>query len=386
MTSAVALMMLSLANAPSIEISTIEGRQYSGDFVSADESAWTIDTGEETVAVDQDSILEGRFSSADEPVESAPPHAVVLLDGSRLGTESVELSGETLTVKLTSDPIELPRTAVSSIRLAESPSEVDDAWQELLARDRREDWLVIRKEDKLDFVPGVVTGISSQKVSLLLDGDTVPVPRAKVSGVILRQRNKPKKAAGIVHLAGGNRLAVQSISSDGSSLSAELAAGPEVSLPLSNVRLLDFSAGKLTWLSSLQPRDVDHEFQFIDPAPALKNDRDVWGDPLRIGNRTFPRGVCIRSKTTVQYRLNGDYSRFQALMGIQFGYSGDVHVTISADGQELLSRAVTPEDGEPHPVDLDVTNNFLLEITVDYGEVDNDIGDHLVLADAKLLR
>jgi hypothetical protein len=73
-------------------------------------------------------------------------------------------------------------------------------------------------------------------------------------------------------------------------------------------------------------------------------------------------------------------------MGIQHGYAGDVHVEMSVDGQRLLTRDVTPQDEAPFEVDLDVSGKFVLEILVDYGKVESDIGDHLVLAEARLLK
>lgn len=73
-------------------------------------------------------------------------------------------------------------------------------------------------------------------------------------------------------------------------------------------------------------------------------------------------------------------------MGIQHGYAGDVHVEISADGERLLTQNVSPQDESPFEVDLDVSGKFVLEILVDYGKVESDIGDHLVLAEARLLK
>jgi hypothetical protein len=73
-------------------------------------------------------------------------------------------------------------------------------------------------------------------------------------------------------------------------------------------------------------------------------------------------------------------------MGIQHGYAGDVYVEISADGQKLLAESVSPLDKEPFNVELDVSGKFQLEILVDYGTVESDIGDHLVLAEARLLK
>ncbi|NQV25804.1 MAG: NPCBM/NEW2 domain-containing protein [Rhodopirellula sp.] len=387
MTASALVMLLAMVNAPQVEISTIEGVRHSGTLTSVDAISWKIEVAGKPVEVAMSSILEARLQIKGDAAP-APPHETVLIDGSRIGTSSIALAGETLTISAAAtDVIRIPRVAVGHIRLAESPSSMDEQWAALLERERREDWLVLQKQDKLDFVPGVISTITDQHVNLLLDGDTVPVPRAKVFGVILHQRQADNaKSSGIVELVSGDRLAVRSAISQDANFTLQLAAGPTVVIPMTSVRAFDFSADKLTWLSALKPRDIKHEFRFIDPAAPFKNDRDVWGDELQLGNRTFSRGICLRSKTVVRYRLNGDHSRFVALMGIQHGYAGDVHVEISADGQNLLSQDVTPLDETPFEVDLDISGKFILEILVDYGKVESDIGDHLVLAEARLLK
>ena len=389
MTPSAVMMLLALVNAPQVEVSTIEGTRHSGTLISAATTAWRLEADGKPVEVALTSILEARLQTKG-VTTPASPHETVLVDGSRIGTSSVSLSGQTLRITASeSDTIELPRSAIGNIRLAEAPSSVDDQWAALLERERREDWLVIRKQDKLDFVPGVVSGITDQHVQLLLDGETVPVPREKVFGVVLHQRQTGNsKSSGILELASGDRLAVQSVTSKDMNFELKLAAGPTMTIPMTGVRVVDFSADKLTWLSSLKPRDVKHEFRFIGWAAAVRNDRDSWGGDafLRLGNQTFTRGVCIRSKAVVQYRLNGDYRRFVSQMGIQQDYQGGVHVEILADGQSLLAQPVSWQDKEPFQVDLDVTGKFLLEIRVGYGEDKDDIGDNLVLAEARLLK
>ena len=387
MTASAAMVLLAIVSATPVEISTIDGARHSGTLTSADSNAWKLEVDGKIVDVPLSSMLEARLPSNGEAAPAAP-HETVLTDGSRIGTQTVALAGDKLTIAAAStDSIQLPRSVIENVRLAESPSSVDDQWAALLERERREDWLVLRKQEKLDFVPGVISEINETHVVLLLDGDSVPVPRPKVFGIILRQRQGvTARPGGIIELVSGDRLAVQSVSSQGADFTLQLAAGPSIVVPIQSVKAFDFSADKLTWLSSLKPRDLKHEFRFIDPAAAMKNDQDVWGDELRLGNQTFARGLCIRSKTTVQYRLNGDHSRFVALMGIQQGYAGDVHVEISADGQRLLTQDVTPQDEAPVKVDLNISGKFTLEILVDYGKVESYIGDHLVLAEARLLK
>lgn len=382
------LLLVALTDSPQVEVTTITGKTVSGNLTAADQETWVLAGESGNVEVPASQILDARVRTSDEPAETSAPHEVVLRDGSRIGAATIVIKGDALQV--TSDvlgELSFPRAALSDLRLAESPSAVDDGWIAMVKKERRQDMLVIQKDNKLDFVEGVVGDVNDKEISFLLNGQNVPVPREKVFGLLFRQtETAATRPAGLIESSIGDRLTFQDLTSDGTSLKLKLTSGAEATVALANTRRIDFSFGKLMWLSALKPRDVKHEFRFIDPAKAYENDRDVWGKPLRLGDRTFPRGVCIRSRTRLRYRLDGDYSRFQALMGIQAGYSGDVRIELSLDGQKVLDQAVVPAAEEPTAIDLDVSDKFVLEILVDFGEVESDIGDHLVLANAKLLR
>jgi hypothetical protein len=63
---------------------------------------------------------------------------------------------------------------------------------------------------------------------------------------------------------------------------------------------------------------------------------------------------------------------------------GNVRVLISGDSKALFDGVVKGTDA-PRPLDLDVRGVRDLEILVDYG-AELSIGDHLDLADARLLK
>ena len=63
---------------------------------------------------------------------------------------------------------------------------------------------------------------------------------------------------------------------------------------------------------------------------------------------------------------------------------GNVHVIIRADGKVIFEGDCSLGD-EPRPLDLDVSQVRDLEIFVDFGK-DLDFGDHLDLADARVIR
>jgi hypothetical protein len=246
--------------------------------------------------------------------------------------------------------------------------------------------LVVQKGETLDFVEGTIGDVTESAIVLLLDGEKIEVPREKAFGVIyFRNVEEAARPTGFVELLGGDRLAIRSVEIKDSFASVVLTADVAVGIPLSSIIRFDLSTNKLTWLSSLDPRDVKHEFRFIDPAPTMANDRDVWGEPLKVGKQSFARGVAIRSKTELRYRLNGDFSRLQAWAGIQHGYLGDVRLQLSLDGEKVFDQIVEPKS-DVVLIDLDVANRFNLDVLVDYGSLQSDIGDHLILGNARLLK
>ena len=382
------LLATALADpAVAVEVTTISGPSKSGILISADAGTWTINSDGDDVRIAASEILDVALRHDAAPPATASAIQLRLTDGSRLGAQQIGIADRKATLALTAKrSIEVPADSVLSIRLGVSPSAVDEQWNDLHSRERRQDMLVVLKGEALDFVEGTIGNVTDAAVVLLLDGEQIEVPREKAFGVIYyRKADNASEPTGFVELVGGDRLAVRAISVKDDAATVELTVGAEVQLPLDSISRFDLSTGKLTWLSSLDPRDVKHEFRFIDPAPTMANDRDVWGEPLKIGKQSFARGVAIRSKTELRYRLNGDFSRLQTWVGIQQGYRGDVRLQLSLDGEKVFDQIVEPNSAVV-PIDLDVSNRFNLDVLVDYGSLQSDIGDHLILGNARLLR
>ncbi len=382
------LLATALANpAVTVDVTTIGGPAGTGELTSANATTWTIKVDGSDVSIPTSEILDVALRHDAAPPATASAVQLRLTDGSRLGAQQVGIADRKATLALTPQrSIEVPADSVLSIRFGASPSAVDEQWNTLHSRERRQDMLVVQKGEALDFVEGTIGNVTDAVIVLLLDGEQIEVPREKAFGAIYyRKADSVSEPTGFVELIGGDRLAVRAINLKDDAATVELTAGAEVRLPLDSISRFDLSTGKLTWLSSLDPRDVKHEFRFIDPAPTLANDRDIWGEPLKIGKQSFARGVAIRSKTELRYRLNGDFSRLQTWVGIQQGYRGDVRLQLSLDGEKVFDQIVEP-NSDVVPIDLDVSDRFNLDVLVDYGSLQSDIGDHLILGNARLLR
>jgi alpha-glucosidase len=167
-----------------------------------------------------------------------------------------------------------------------------------------------------------------------------------------------------------------------------LAVAPDVRPDQAAVAALRLTVDtpRRVWLSDLAPASVVEEGAFGVVWPH-RRDRDLDGQPIVLGGEVRAKGLTIHSKATLTWELAGAYVRLLALVGIsdQLGSEGDCDVVISGDGRELWRRTSIRGGQAAIPVSLDLAGVNTLTILVDTG-ARYDIGDHLVLADAGLVR
>lgn len=384
-------VLLAVLAAPQVEVVSFQGEPRVGEWRGLSDGQITIALAGKDESVPLSEVLEVRFRG--EPAKLDKPSAIVSLwDGSKLGATQSQIVNKRL--KFTSavlGELSLPQGEVASVRFSDRFDE-DEQWSKLVDRENKTDLLVIRKEQTLDYLDGVVVEVTDKSVKFLLDGEEVSTKREKIFGLIFARRpNNPKPPAVRVELSNGDVLMASSLVGTPTGVSVTTATKTEVTVPLEKLKLLDFSQGKLRYLSQDPPRDVKYT-RGIQDGPAFVQDRAFYAPELKpMGMRAFARGLCIRPQTSLRYRLGGDYRRLQAIVGIDESVkdgNGDCDLTITGDGKQLVKLRVTARD-TARPIDLDVADVVVLEITVGFGgdaATNVDLGDNLDLADAKLIK
>jgi hypothetical protein len=390
--------------APTAEIETLKGERHVGELLALDAAAAVLKTGEKTATVPLADILELRFPGSPPP-EASTGARIVLLDGTRLTLSAFSVTDDQARCEISFGSFTVPVARIAHVRFGISTTKLDEAWSVLLKRESKNDLLIVKKDDVLDFLAGA-TGNVGDKIGFLLDGDEVPVSRDKVYGIIFHRRlpNLPKPICE-VRLGGGDALAITRFAWADGNLKVRLATGPDLVIPCSQLAALDFSAGKIVYLSQLEPRDVKYVPFFDTLLYEYRRDRSLDGTPLTLAGKTYARGLALHSRTTLRYRIAGEYTRFQADVGVddsithagkrgaefgadvkpdERGTPAIVRLVISGDGKPLFDSIVKGTDA-PRTLDLDVTNVRDLEILVDFGN-EVDISDHLDLAGAKLVK
>ena len=400
------------SDAPAISatVQTIAGENLFGELESLSPDEVVVETEAGSQSVGTDEVLAVRFGPK-LPEGAAPPaeprpidrRTLSLVDGSVVFIESIVAEGRTATLALPDlGSLAIPADAVKTIRFGDGKGGADeklfDRWSELVERGFSKDVLVVNRDGQLDFVQGTVGDITAEKVSFLLNGNTLEVEKPKLYGVIFDRDAASAAAPGPAVLPDGQQLrfAAASLTEAGAlSIRANLGTG-ELTVPAEQLRSLDFSGQKLAYLSDLDPLVEEYIYKFGDADPAevwvtkMRRDHRIGPAKLRTGRQVFRKGLWLHPDTRLVYRLGREFKRLQAVVGIDADIApkgGLLQLTIRGDGQVLVSRRVKGSD-EPFEVDLDLSTVRELEIHVSFANTEAPLAldGQLVFGRGKLLK
>ncbi len=373
------------------ELIDLTGKVHSGTLKSLTLSSVVLqsETGKVEVPVDQILKITVTQTKGKQKQRTPPSVRLTISDHSELNGSTIKSDGLNVTINTEAfGELQVPARKVKSVLFSILDETTQKQWKELVHKRVSDDLLVIKKGGKLDFLPGVVTQYDAQKVMFLYEGNEIPVRLEKVFGIIHPHPFAPPGQAKCrLETTSGDSLFVEQITLKGNDFRVQTGPDHFITIPQSQIHLLDFSLGRIVYLSDMPPEGVEYT-PYFDTVWEYQKDKTIDGSPLKLGDKEYAKGLWIHSRTKLTYRLAGEFSRFQALMGIDASVAksglGNVHVTITADDKILLEKEVTAFT-EPQKIDLDVKGYRFLHILVDFGEGLN-IADRLDLVEARLIK
>lgn len=304
------------------------------------------------------------------PAPAAPRFGIWLTDGSWLPVTAMAAVGTAIRVTTPFGLHDVPLTAIAgwgSNEVAPAPDGLDR---------------VLVASGPLD---GRVRGLADGKllVATSLDPEPLAFELSEVQGLRLAQAVRTADGLSLWAvsdvLRAPTRLQVRGaqvvLAASGQPVTGEL-------LPTLRLRV---SGGRRQWLSDLTPAQVVEQGAF-DVVWPWKRDTDLDGGPLLLGGVRQAKGLTVHSAATMTWKLGGAYQRLRTQLGIAdvVAPEGDLVATFSGDGKQLWQGRV--RGGQPvQALDLPVVGIAELRLEVELGER-FDIGDHLMLGDAYLVR
>lgn len=396
------LVWLVLAQTPTVQVTTLAGDQHEGTLESFATDAIVVKTSSAPVSIPAEELLLIQSTHPATALKSTSSIEVRLVDETSLQVKSFTSSGTTATVVHEQlGELQIPTANILSVRFAAEDAKIAAEWTQLLGRTTKKDVLAIRKGDVLDHLDGIIGTLNETTMHFQLDGSDIPVKREKVFGFIYsRRESTAKRAIGRMELASGDRLAIRQVSINAGTWKVKTVSGLDFEVPASLFQKLDFSSGKVTYLSDIDPRNVKYtdrfEVQLSFPINEYRRDKGYDGGPMVLNRKPYSKGLAIHARTAMKYRLGGDYRRFQAIAGIGDEYpEGNVKLIVNGDNKPLFKSSVSAvsrsEKGRavrnpPQVIDIDVSGVVELDILVDFGDDPRHVGELLYLANAKAIK
>ncbi|REK09425.1 MAG: hypothetical protein DWQ37_18480 [Planctomycetota bacterium] len=386
------------ATTADFDVRTLDGQSASGRLTSLDAGGLVLETadGPRTFA-----LADLATVNPQTPAGTRRDAAlwVELVDDTGLAADEYTVKSGKASIRSPLGETELPAAGVRWVRFG-APERYDpkltEQWREIVASQPASDLLVVRREEALDYLEGVLRDIDAETCQFELDDEVIPVKRSKIAGLVYahpQQRALPE-SVGMLVAADGSRLPILEARLVDDTLKLTTPVGASFEVPLERIARLDFSSGKLAYLSDLEPEKVEFTplVGFAEPSDALldfyhyRRDKGFAGQPLRLEGKVFKKGLSLISRTQLVYRLPDDYRLFRATAGIDDATreTGSVQLVIKGDGKTLWESEVRGVD-PPHKLELPVEGVKRLEILADYGE-SLDVGDRLDLGDAHVTK
>ena len=282
------LAILLTSAPPSFEAATLDGRTVVGPIAELTRERLTIDAKTGRVSIAAATLLTVSAAPPPKPVADALGVVVELADGSVVRGRQFTAHGKEAKIILAEggESVSFPTSAVHTVLCSANEADpLRPEWMRLMAMKTDADLLIVRAGAALDYHKGVLHDVTADTVRFDLDGDVLPVKRSKVYGFAYRHgaaANLPPAVCRITDAA-GSLWPARSVTLE-TKLQWTTPAGLRVSEPLESIARIDFSAGKLVYLSDLKPDSIAWTPYFGDrdvlPAECRGRRDNIMGDDV----------------------------------------------------------------------------------------------------------
>lgn len=332
----------------------------------------------------------------DGPAGTVAYHEVKLADGSLLRAADLEFAGPNLVAKWAgAKSLAVPLSAVATVLFdAQDPANVNELAAALAKKPKADLLRLMGRDGKtVNTFEGVIGNAADDGKTLRFTpegGDPAQLAVTRLRALHFHRPGAASPPLGKLFDVRGNQFALQTLELTETTAAVMTPAGLAFEIPRAEAARLDLSAGKLVYLSDLEPTRVESEMKVFSPPTgrSFGRDRTLLGQPLSVGRKRYSKGISLHAKTILEFDATG-YNFFRAALGIDdsAGQVGDALVRVEGDGKELFSDVVSAQDAKAKELDLKITGVKRLRLTVDFRDaLDLGEGDHVTFAEARMMK
>jgi hypothetical protein len=351
------------AAGPQAMIELTDGATTEGTLlaIAADGVRLQAGTGEKTLPLTGVRRVVLTDDAAAKPRSAAV--TVTTTTGSRIAGDDFAWTGDGATVIRGDERLELPTDGVLLVAWRRPDDAADDpAWLAALPDQPESDLVLVGSGPDVECVACAIIAVSAETVTVVLEGETIPVKRTRVAG--LRWLRPPAAAPGRIEVVtAAGRFATGHVTW---SPAEGLVLDGRVRMPAAWLTGIDYAAGRTVWLTTIEPerQDVEPFFAGLRGIEGLTSFFAPRGVTLRASTAA---SLLLRPRTVSVWRVPADSRRFFGTLRPASGAVPRASVVIDLDGREVFRGGFTADaPSADQPIDLDVAGGRRLTLTVDF--------------------
>lgn len=395
-----ALALCGLAGpAAAVDIRTIEG-QVNGSIKSIkkdDKGKLVLEVGARSIPLSQVRSIEFNPRSKAVPQESA---TAVLTNGDRLRGQVID--GNEDSIELRTLSLGRRKVSLDVLRaLVVNPALDFRKIEKYLRRKSDNDIIFLRTGGEAS---GVLESMSKDQVVIDMEkAGALPIKLERIDMVLLSEEGTKAKEGPRVRLRLLDGTTLTGLLKGYAEGELELDHPLSDSLKISSDNILELLVlnGAFVYLSDLEPvedrtlQKFPEGFQYYPEIFGWKKDRSVLGGLIKLGGKTYAKGIGVHSYCSLTYKLDKEYLEFRSQVGLDDSVRflgepgvGAVRFRVLLDGKPAKEypQGILKEKGEaPTRIAVKVAKAKELTIIVDYGPLLHILG-RANWADAHLIR
>jgi len=389
-------------------VTTLDGTEVTGELAAWNARELTLLAEGKPIEIAAEQLLAVRQQQPSPGGSSETVTArLELVDGTILPLTSIVVAAHqaTATTPLADGPLTIATDKIRLLQFAPFEERVAQLWSELAEKQLGGDVLIVHKKKRttLDYLTGLLGDVSSEQVAFRFEGEAIPVKRSKVAAMAYFHARHPQHPVAVCWLKthGGAQLPLASFSLERETIILSTIGGLKLRLPLASLREADYSLGKITYLSDLQPvrQQWTPRIEFPKSAKLIgkygtpRRDQSFSGSTLTLRwpgpentVQMYRKGLALRSRTVMEYRLPPQMQRFVAIAGIDPATAdqGNIHLKFSS-GDQILWQGEIEGTAPPVEIEFELNGTRQLRLLIDYGS-NLDFGDRLHLVEARVTK
>ncbi|MBI5724893.1 MAG: NPCBM/NEW2 domain-containing protein [Planctomycetes bacterium] len=347
-----------------------------------------------------DDVMSAR--NKDQP-EGAEQNVIVTASGDRLLASDLTIADGK--IRFTNPLLGQRELGLSDASIIYHPIEnlaavdIEQRCREMKCQPGQLDMLVVirtaEKESEWLTFDGVIKGLAQEKdaektvkkILFNLEETDKKVSYDSIAAIYLPSTAKPAKTSGLLTGRCGSTVGFTSLTMEGEKLTVESPQLGKLQIARDAVASIKMTSLKMVLLSDLKPSKAVEQ-GFFDTTFHYRVNASAGGGKLRMGGQEYSSGLGLHSSCELTFDLDGQYSLMVADVGIDDAVkpNGDAELTILGDGKELLKPRKLAGKDNLSTIRLDLKGVKKLVIKVGFGADGLDIGDHVDIAGARLVK